>query len=372
MTSTYNYLPATHRFAKYVIRILACLYMIGLLAAVVYLWTFTQNRYISTATFKISRQDAATSTDPLALAFPGMMDSAASDSQVAIGYIQSADLLMELEKEFDLQRHYSSPSTDFVFRLWSNSPLEERLEYYRKRINAHYNKDTGLTVLMVDTFDPELSYRVAEAVLRKSEEFTNVINQNVANQQVDFMRGEVKRADLEMQKLNAELLEFQNRHKFITPDEVINARLTALHELQAERLKLETGLMTLQRDSPDSPMINVMRSKLATLNEHIDLESAKLSGPERDRLNQLHLQFSELQQRIEFGEKIRTGALASLENTRVTTVSRTKFFTPVQRPYRPEDVGQPRRLYGSATLVVLGLLLFFVIRGIVGSILERP
>ena len=78
------------------------------------------------------------------LALPGLSDSASIDSQITISYIQSADLLLELESEFDLIAHYSAPVKDAVFRLDTNDPLEtrnlvadhpERSLGYRKQID---------------------------------------------------------------------------------------------------------------------------------------------------------------------------------------------------------------------------------------------
>ncbi|MEO5916299.1 MAG: hypothetical protein ABIS50_18825 [Luteolibacter sp.] len=372
MSATYIHTQRKAGFSQIVIRFLAILYFIALAASIVYLWLFTQDRFISTAEFKISQQDASGVTTGLVqLALPGLSDSGSLDSQVAIGYINSADLLLELEKNFDLVKHYTSPKTDYFFRLKSNANLEERLEYYRNRILAHYDKDTGMTIITVDTFNPELSKKIATKLLKNAEEFINVINQQIAEQQLSFVNSEMERTATRVEELNKELITLQNEHNFINPDEVISASLQAVQEMKLDLLRSETEMSSIQRDSPNSPRLETLRSHIRSVNELIDIESAKLSGPEKDRMNQLLLQFKQLALKIDFATRLRTGAETMLEKNRVDAVARSKFFTVIQTPYLPEDIAIPRRPYATVAIIILGLMLFLILRALTHSIFER-
>lgn len=365
----------THRkpgFSNWVIRILGVLYFIGLAAAIAYLWLCTQDRFISTAEFKISQQNSSSvDTGLLQLALPGLSDSGSVDSQIAIGYVNSADLLLELEKKFNLVEHYTSPRNDFVFRMKKNANLEERLDYYRSRILAHFDSETGMTVITVDSFSPELSKKIATTLLQQAEKFINVINQQIADQQLGFVRSEVERSAARVEELNKKLITLQNENNLINPDEVISASLQAVQELKLDLLRSEAELSSIQRDSPNSPRIETLRSHIRSVNELIDIESAKLSGPEKDRMNQLLLQFKQLTLEIDFATRLRTGAETMLEKNRVEAISNSKFFTVIQVPYLPEDVAIPRRPYATAVLLVLGFLLFLILRVLALSILER-
>ncbi|MES2657368.1 MAG: hypothetical protein V4689_02060 [Verrucomicrobiota bacterium] len=372
MSATYIHTQRKAGFSQLIVRFLAALYVIGLAAAIAYLWLCTQDRYISTAEFKISQQDASgVEAGLVQLALPGLSDSGSMDSQVAIGYIDSADLLLEIEKDFKLVEHYSAPARDFVFRMKPDANLEERLEYYRSRILAHFNKDTGMTVITVDTFSPELSKNIATTLLKKAEAFINVINQQIADQQLSFVRGEVDRTATRVEELNKELITLQNEHNFINPDAVISASLQAVQEMRLDLLRSEAELSSILRDSPNSPRIETLRSHIRSVNELIDIESAKLSGPEKDRMNQLLLQFKQLALKIDFATRLRTGAETMLEKNRVEAIAHSKFFTVIQNPYLPEDVAIPRRPYATVVIVVLGFLMFLILRALTRSIFER-
>lgn len=371
MSSTYIHTGKSHKTAAVVLRVLTALYFASIAAAVAYVWTLAQNRYETAATFKISRQDGVSMDSGLAqIALPGLSDSGALDSQIAIGYITSSDLLTEIEKEYDLLTHYSEPERDFVFRLDHDAQLEDRLQYYRSRITGHYDKDTGLTTVTVDTFDPKLSHTVATHLLKRAENFINDLNQRIAEQQVAFVRAEVDRTSKRVDEINKELISFQNEHQLITPDEVISASVAAVRELQMERLRGEAELASLLRDSPGSPAIDALESKLRSIRELIDIETAKLSGPERDRLNQILVQFKELELKLEFALRMRTAAETMLERNRVEASTRTRFFSVIQNPYMPEDVAKPKRIYASVTIIFIGLFVFLIARAFVHSILE--
>lgn len=372
MSATYVHTKRKPGKSKLILRFLGALYFLLIVASIVYLWLFAQDNFTTTAEFKISQQGGGgASSGLLQLALPGMSDSGSSDSMVAIGYIDSSDLLLQLEKDYKLFDHFTAPHLDPVFRLSKKATLEDRLDYYRGKIAAHFDKTSGLTVISVTTFQPALSKTIATKLLEMSESYVNVINQKIAEQQVGFIRSELDRAAKNVETANEELLNFQNQYNFVSPEETITGHLKTVEEMRMELLKAEAELASIQRDSPNSPRIDTIRSRIRSLNELIDIENAKLSGPEKDRLNQLLLQFKQLQLKLEYMIRLRTGSEMLLEKNRVEAISRTKFFTVIQNPYLPEDVSMPRRPYATASILILGLMLFLTLRTLTKSMFER-
>ncbi len=369
MSATYIHTKRKAGFTMLVLRFLAFLYFAVLGASVVYLWAFTQDRFISTSEFKVSRQNLSSTQVGFAqLALPGLSDTGSVDSQIVIGFVKSADLLTALEKEYDLAAHYQSPKKDIVFRLAADANLDERLQYYRKRIASHFDMETGMTVITVETFDPVLSQKIAKSLLERTESYINQVNQDIADQQLSFVRAEVELSAKKVEEVNAEMIALQNENNFISPDEVISSTLGAIEKIRFEHLKLQAELATIERDSPNSPRVESLRSQGRSLSELISVESAKLSGPEKNRLNQLLVRFKLLEQRIAFAIQLRNSAEMLLERNRVDTVARSRFLTVIQHPYQPEDVGQPRRWYATVTLLTLGSLLFAIFRAITKAI----
>ena len=372
MQSSQDYPEVQSRFPSLALTTLAGIYFILLGCIIAYIWLVAQDRFVSVASFKISRQNPSSGEIGFAgLALPGIADSGSADSQVATGFVNSADMLLGLEKEFDLRKHYALPKTDYFFRLKADASIEDRLDFYRGRIYAQYDKETGLTMLNVDTFDSKLSQEISIFVLKETEKFINSLNQAVADQQLTFAQNEAARSEGNVSQVINELLELQNANNLVDPDQVISANLQTVQELKMDKLRNETLLASIERDSPGSPRIDTLKSQLRSLNEQIAIESAKLSGPEKDRLNQVLARFKELELKLQFANQMRVSAIAIVEKTRVDAAAQSRFLSVIQSPFLPEEALYPQRPYATVTIAILGVLLFMTLRVMVLSVYER-
>ncbi len=348
------------------------IYAFIVFAVIGYIWVYAQARYVSTAEFSIAEQEnSSADVGLLALALPGLTDSRSLDSQMVIAYIHSANFLRKMESRLNLQDHYAKPEKDFYFRLAKDAPLETRLDYYRKKINAHFNPETGLTGIKVEAFDPVFAHQAALLLLEESEKYVNHINQKIATKRRQFLEQEVLNADLHLEEALDDLTALQNKHNFIDPTQVVSSTLASIALLKEAELSRKTDLASILRESPDSPRIATIESQLQSIEDLIKSEQKKLSGPEKDRLNLITQQFQRIQRTIQFRSKLLSGAELILEKNRSDAISTTKFFTVVQTPFLPEYSTLPRRGYLTITLLVIGLLGFFVIRILIESILER-
>ena len=103
----------------------------------IYLTLIAQDRFQTVSHFSVVVEESNN-----AQASMGLLDmvtgtsAGATDAQVAIGFINSADLLFDLEKKFQLIEHYTAPNIDFIFRLERSPTRQECLDYYRKKISA--------------------------------------------------------------------------------------------------------------------------------------------------------------------------------------------------------------------------------------------
>ena len=356
----------------FLLRVLALLYFLLLAASVAYIWLIAEDRFVSIASYKISRHSPSSGEAGIVgIALPGLSDNGSSDSQIAIGFVDSANLLLDLEKRYHLWDHYSAPTKDYFFRLEKDASVEDRLEYYRSRIFSRYDKETGLTMLEVSTFDPELSKRIAVDVLKQTEEFINVLNQKVADQQLGFIRSELERSERNVSSIISEMIALQNDHNIVTPDQAIRAGLETVQALRMSKLRLETQIAATEVNSPSSPVLETLRSELRTLDKQIAEESAQLSGADKDRLNQLQAEYKELEMKLDFATHLRTSTAALLEKTRMDAAAQSRFLSILQSPYLPEEASFPRHIYATCTILALGILLFFVLRILILSVYER-
>lgn len=342
------------------------------ITVIVYIVMYTQNRYVSKSQFAVVVKD--TSNVDLSSGLASIISSgsvANTDTQSAIGFIKSADLLQELEIEFDLLKHYSSPDKDFVFKLADDAPLEDRLEYYRARIIPEYNSSTGLIDLQVDTFSPALSYEISQKILSKTETFVNTLNKGVAERRMSFVKRELERSHDTIQKAGQALLDFQSKYQLINPDAIIQARLESIQKLKLDLITREIELTTLKTNSPSSPNINTLVTSIDELKKEIVKQENTFAGEDHAKLSQILSEYRQLVLNIEFSQKLREGSEVLLEKTRAEAISNSRFFSLIQNPYLAEEYTHPRRLYLCCTVIAIILLCFYILRALIMSIFDR-
>ena len=334
-----------------------------------YMYIIAEDRYQSVSHFSVVVEESNNAEASMGmLKFTGGGSNGTSDSQIATSFISSSDLLLELQQEFDLFEHYSAPRQDFIFALSRDASKEAQIDYYRSKISANVDAQSGIIVLTVESFSPELSKKMSDYILLKTEEFINNLNKEIANKRLSFVQSELERAQKSIKENKKALLEFQNKSQVIKPESIIQAQLEMIQTLRLEKINKETELAILV-DS--SPIKKDLESSIEHLDNEIKKQEAVLSGPDAQKLNQILAQYKELQLNLESSLKLRKGAELVLEKTRAETIATSRFFSVIQNPYLSEASTHPRRLYISITSILAILLITYVIRAIVASIYDR-
>ena len=156
-----------------------------------YLVLMAEDRFQSVSKFSVVVKGGSNAGASMGLLdLVGVSSEGASDSQIAIGFISSSDMLLQLEKEFGLIEHYTAPKKDFVFRLKRGAKKEDRIKYYRNKIHASTNPESGLMHLTVESFSRDLSREISAYVLNKTEEFINTLNKEIASRRLSFAQVE--------------------------------------------------------------------------------------------------------------------------------------------------------------------------------------
>ena len=338
----------------------------------IYLGLIAQDRFQSVSHFSVVVEESSNAEASVGLLnLVGASTGSASDAQIAIGFINSTDLLFELENEFALSEHYSAPPKDFIFRLKPGAKKEDRIKYYRKKIFAELDDYSGLIYLTVESFSPDLSQDMSQYILKKTEALINDLNKSIANRRLAFAQGELSRAHNSIKQHETALIDFQNKNKIIHPEAIIQAQLEAIQTLRLEKIHKEIELATLEANSPNSPVRADLKISIANLNNEISKQEASLSGSDAQKLNRILANYKELELNLEFALSLRKGAELVLEKTRADTISTSRFFSVIQNPYLSDDNTHPRRWYLSITSAIALLLGLFVIKAIIASIYDR-
>ena len=148
--------------------------------------------------------------------------------------------------------------------------------------------------LTVESFSPELSKEISKYTLQKTEHFINNLNKDIATKRLSFARDELDRAQANIKENEKALLNFQNKHKVIQPEAIIQAQLEAIQALRLDKIRKGIELATLENSSPNSPMRASLGNAIANLENEIKNQEAALSGPEAQKLNQILAQYQRI------------------------------------------------------------------------------
>lgn len=337
----------------------------GLLVYIIYfLASVATDRYTTEAHFTITKDETAQSTSAAELLGLGS-NLGTADTQLAVGYIESVDLLLKAEEKFNMQQHYSDDSYDEWFRLEKQATLEERLKYYRKRITTKLDETTGMVRIKVESYDPNYSQKICRYILDKSELYINNLNKGIANERFKLVEDERDMAAKDLSDAKKEYSFAQSKFNVISKESEIESKYALLNQIDIRLTELKASLGTEAFGDNDK------EKQIESLTNKYKETLASLTGPEKDEFNKKMLNLKDKEYEVGRAQEIFDNTLVMYNQTRIDSIAKSRFFSRVQEPYLPEEPLQPRRIYLSFTVAILGLLLFSILRIILKSILSH-
>lgn len=357
-------------------RLQLLLLALPMLLALLYYSLFAADRYVSESVVTVRQASQSSSQVPgAALLLAGITPPSREDTLYLQKYVHSLDLLRVLDAQLKLREHLAASRRDPFFRLWGGSTQEDFLQAYRNRVEVQLDDLSGLLTLRVQGFDAAYARALNAAILDHSERFVNAFSQRMAREQMAFAEGELARATTQLQAAQAQLLDYQTRHRVIDPGAQAQAAGVLTTELQASLTRLEAELKDgLSYLNEDAHPVKALRGRIAALRAQLEVERLRgtaPSGEEGRRLNAQAMQFHELQARVQFAQDAYKLALTAVENARIDATRKLKSVIVIDAPSQPEDALYPRRVYSLLTIFVVCLLLYATARMVLATIRDH-
>ncbi|MEY2875667.1 MAG: hypothetical protein RLZZ373_3038 [Pseudomonadota bacterium] len=368
--SRLNALGRRHRLALLIIGL-------PMLLAALYYSLLASDRYVSTTVITVRRAGhEASAANGLSMLLPGAAAMSQEDTRYLREYLHSQGLLLRLDTELDIRRHYESAHTDLVHRLWPNASREQFLDYWRRRVEISLDELSGLLSVRVQGFDPDQAQRINQALLREAEAFVNDISHRIADEQLAFAKGELQRAEEQLTGSQRSLIDFQTRHRMLDPQADAQATGQRAAELRGRLTKLEAELATkrafLHEDAPD---LVTLKAELAAVRQQVgrETQSATTNGSATggDALNRLAVTFHDIKTRAALADGAYRSALTAVEATRIEASRKVKSLVVIEPPTLPETAEFPRRLYELSTLLLLCLAVFGIAHLAIATVREH-
>jgi capsular polysaccharide transport system permease protein len=347
------------------------LFILPLLALLVYELRFATDRYHSDASLIINQEEGATPTlDLSAVGLPAA--SSDKDALVVLRFILSLDMLQYLDREMRLRAHYSEAGIDWWSRLPAAASLEDFHDYMQYYLTAEYNQDSQIISIHVEAFNREFAQRIVNMIVARSQKFVDTLNERITTEQTQFFESQLADSERRLREAKKQLLLFQREHRLLTTEAEAALITSNIGELEKVMLLKQSELEArLKEVNETSPVIQALRGEIDTLKSQIGREKERLSGAAGSAVSELDAQFREIQLNLEFLTTNYKSNLTQLETVRLDAAQRLKFLIVVTQPSIADESLYPDRVYIMGTAALILMMVYFIVSLIVAIIREH-
>lgn len=294
-------------------------------------------------------------------------------SEQIIDFVRSRSALQKLVEDLAVKKVYSAAGVDAISRFpapWQEDAFEELYDYYGSKVQISRDKETGLIVLRTLAFAPRDAQAINESLLRQSEALVNELNERARRRGIAEAEARVTEAEQRVAAARRALATYRSKSELIDPMKQAGGMIEIVNRLVTERSALEAQLTTLRRLTPDHPSIPALQQRIASLNNEIERQTARVVGG-RDTVSGKLPAYEALATEQEFAEQLLVMSRTSLEQARADAMRQQFYLERVVDPNLPDVPEYPRALRNVLTVLGFALCLYFIVWMLVVGILEH-
>ena len=355
-------------------KIFACVVLLPTVAVFLYYLLWASPMYVSQTRFAIRSADSSGGGLDIASALLRSSSSTGADAHIVVEYIQSLDIIHDIDKELGVDLHFSDKGHDVFSRLTNNPTQDEQLRYWKWAVIPALDQDTGIITLETKAYSPEMAQKIAAAVLARSEALVNTMNLRAREDAVSLAQSEVQRAEARVRKAQEAMRNFRDAHTLLDPRVTAAGLQGVVTELEGEAVKLRAQLAEAQSFMRSSaPATKALQTRLKAVESQLDQEKQRLAGlrSQEGNLNAVVGEYEDLTIEAEFAQKQLVTAMSALESARVHEVAKSRYVVAFQQPTLPDESLYPRPVLFTAYVFVGALLLLGLGSLITASIREH-
>src|SRR5881227_811728 len=296
------------------------------------------------------------------------------DTYAVLDYITSRDAARRLEREVDLRALLSRPEGDLITRFpgmwfWRHD-FEALYSSYQRFISVERDSNSSVSTLAVKAYRPEDSHRIARALLEFSEQLVNQLNERSRRDLVGAFQREVEETEQQIGKIQTQLTTYRIQQKMLDPKSAATGPLELLAQMTAQQTNARAQLAELTRNSPNSPQIPLIQTRIASLDKLISEQRTKITG-DNDSVATALTEYERLDVQKLLAEKTLASALASLESAKLEAQKQQLYLETIAQPNLADYPLYPKRAISFATVVVSCLLAYGIAWLLIASVREH-
>ena len=332
------------------------------LLSVIYFGLFATDVYVSEASFAIRSATSSSQSSGLSsLLSSSIVSSGTQDSLLIAEYVQSHDMLAELQKRIDIKGHYSDEAIDRLSRLKSDATYEEIRKFFREHVRIMQDSQSDVLTLTVRAFDPAVSQEIASAIIDISESLINRISDDMESDALASAGAEVDIAVQKVHQASAALTRFRSSNVSMNPIMEAEALFGTVTELEKSISGVEAELVEKRAYMREgSPEVTSLKNRLNALQKQRSVEKGRLLGGEGSKSPSLIGDYEPLEVARELAQQQYASALASMELARVEVARKKMYLVTFIAPSRPDEAVEPKRVMSVVTVSVFSFVIYLI------------
>lgn len=283
-----------------------------------------------------------------------------SNSYAVVQYIDSPQMLKDLDPRINWREIYSNSVIDYFSRLSHDATREAELRYWERMTHAYYDSGTGIITVQISAFSPEDALNIARNVLALSERLINEMSARSRSDTLAFAQKEVDLAKANFDAISSRLQALRDSEQLLDPRQQAQST-TVLADALRGRLSAERESLAVQQRYMDgtAPSVVTSKMKIEALQhelERLNSEIVQSAGSNDKPLSSIIGKFDEANSDRAFAEKAYQSALSSLETARMEAARQQVYLTEIVKPNLPDEAAYPRPARNSLTVLALSLI----------------
>lgn len=333
-------------------------------AIIGYTLTVAKPRYVSIANVIIKQMEQEqTDFRGLSSLLTGTSTSK-EDALHLINYITSKDMLNQLDKHFNLRKHYRLDGNDIINELPAKATNDQLHQYLQKRVHVDLDNLSLIITIKTESFTPEHALALNQAILHKSEHFINSISRDALAEQIALSEKQLKDAEEKFIQAKQALIDYQKANDIATVRPTASAHNQIANDWQKQLANLrneEAHLLSYLKE--EAPQVIAIRSQIQALDKKIQDAQSKATLSDNQPADKQNSDgknptLEDIQTNISFADDNYKIALASVEKARLEALRKMKKLIIISSPHKADEATYPRHAYIIAGSLLLLLMIY--------------
>jgi capsular polysaccharide transport system permease protein len=345
------------------------------LLAAVYFFGIASDQYLSTAEFLVHSPMKASMASLGALLGGGSTAAGGEDTYAVAEFIMSRDAVQRLETEADLRSKFNVTGADFLSRFpgilsFGRTDFEALFKAYSRFVSVEIDSQSGIATLDVKAYRPEDAQLLANDLLAYSEQLVNAMNERAREDALKTFEQEVATAKEHIEGVQATLTAYRIQQNMLDPKSAAEGPLDLVAKLTQQQAAAQTQLADLMKNSPRSPQIPLVITRIASLSHAIEDARATITGSQNS-VASAQSEYERLTVDLDLDEKALASAFNSLESARIEAERQQIYLETIVTPNLADYPIYPLRVISFIVVTVTCLLVYGIAWLLVASVREH-